>query len=212
MATQRDRSSPSSTVTVRDISRCPGDPSTSPSPGHAATPPQDALGEMTPDQREREANLPLGHPEWISPPGFSRYEASRHSLWAHGDDGKPVLTFGGIRNAAGLLMRPRVATNGYLLINLVDDTGVKRTLLVQKVILRAHAGEPGPGQEALHENDDPFDNRYPSRLYYGTHDLNERQKLGNHWRRHAEAAGTPAAPVPLFSWRRLAARVLRRSR
>ena len=120
-------------------------------------------------------NLPLGHPEWLSPPGFSRYEASRHSLWAHDDDGKPLLTFGGIRNADGLLMRPRVA-NGYLLVNLVDDTGVKRTLLVQKVILTAHAGDPPPGQEALHENDDPFDNRYPSRLYYGTHQHNEWQK------------------------------------
>ena len=210
MATQRDRSSPSSAATVRDISRCPGDPSTPASPGHAVTPPHDALGQMTADQREREANLALGHPEWISPPGFSRYEASRHSLWAHGGDGKPVLTFGGIRNAKGLLMRPRVATNGYLLINLVDDTGVKRTLLVQKVVLTAHAGDPPPGQEALHENDDPFDNRFPSRLYYGTHSVNERQKLGNHWRRHAAAAGRAADPVPLFSWRRLAARLLRR--
>ena len=212
MTTQRDRRSPLDSATVRDIARCPGDSATSPSPGQSATAPHPALGEMTPDQRKREESLALGHPEWLSPPGFSRYEASRHSLWARDGDGKPVLVFGGIRNAAGLLMRPRVGNKGYLLINLVDDTGVKRTLTVQKVVLTAHAGDPPPGQEALHENDDPFDNRYPSRLYYGRHDLNERQKLGNHWRRHAEAAGTPAAPVPLFSWRRLAARVLGRSR
>ena len=112
----------------------------------------------------------------MPPPGYSRYEASRHSLWARDDDGKPVLVFGGIRNAKGLLLRPRVGNKGYLLINLVDDTGVKRTLTVQKVVLTAHAGEPGPGQEALHESDDPFDNRYPSRLYYGTHKHNEWQK------------------------------------
>jgi hypothetical protein len=75
-----------------------------------------------------------------------------------------------------VLLRPRVGNKGYLLINLIDDTGVKRTLTVQKVILRAHAGDPPPGQEALHENDDSFDNRYPSRLYYGSHVANEQQK------------------------------------
>ena len=112
----------------------------------------------------------------MRPPGYSRYEASRHSLWRRGEDGKPVLVFGGIRNPAGVLLRPRVGNKGYLLINLVDDTGVKRTLSVQKVILTAHAGEAPPGMEALHENDDSFDNRYPSRLYYGTHEHNEWQK------------------------------------
>jgi hypothetical protein len=204
MTTQRDRRN---SATVRDIAWCPGDSTTPPSPGHAVT----ALGQLTADQREREESLALGHPEWLRPRGYSRYEASRHSLWRRGEDGKPVLVSGGIRNEKGLLMRPRVGNKGYLLINLVDDTGVKRTLTVQKVILLAHAGEPEPGQEALHENDDPFDNRFPVNLYYGTHDVNERQKLGNHWRRHAAAAGTPADPVPLFSWRRLAPRLRRKA-
>jgi hypothetical protein len=176
MTTQRDSRSRATSATVRDIARCPGDSSTPPSPGHAVTPPHDALGQLTPDQRKREESLALGHPEWIRPPGYSRYEASRHSLWTRGEDGRPVLAFGGIRNPAGVLLRPRVGNKGYLLINLIDDTGVKRTLTVQKVILRAHAGDPPPGQEALHENDDSFDNRYPSRLYYGSHVANEQQK------------------------------------
>jgi hypothetical protein len=132
-------------------------------------------------------------------------------VWRRGEDGKPVLVSGGIRNAGGLLMRPRVNRDGYLLINLVDDTGVKRTVTVHKVILLAHVGECPPGQEALHENDDPFDNRYPVNLYYGTHSLNEQQKVANGGRRPAPVRNPNRPPKPR-GWRKLAARLRRRSR
>jgi hypothetical protein len=186
---------------ARDNARCPGDSSTPPSPGHAVT------GLVQPGAthaltcgNENEW-VPLGHPgsEWLRAPGYSRYEASRHSVWARGEDGKLVLVSGGIRNAKGTLMRPRVGNKGYLLINLVDDGGVKRTLTVHKVILLAHAGECPPGQEALHEDDDPLDNRYPLKLYYGTHELNREQKRIN-TRRRQKPRG----------WRRVIARLWRK--
>jgi hypothetical protein len=185
MAARSARQRPMS-GTSRDIDRCPGDSSTPPTPGHAVTAlvqPRATHGLTCGNATEC---VPLGQPgapEWASPFGYSRYEASRDSLWTRGEDGKPVLVSGGIRNAAGTLMRPRVGNKGYLLINLVDDDGVKRTLTVHKVILLAHAGEPGPGEEALHEDDDPYDNRYPEKLYYGTHELNREQKRINTRRR-----------------------------
>jgi hypothetical protein len=134
--------------------------------------------------------VPLGQPgalgpEWKPVPGYSRYEASRNSLWTRGPGGKPVLASGGIRNAKGLLLAVRPSNKGYLLINLYDDGGVKRTLTVHKVILLAHAGECPAGQESLHEDDDPFDNRYPLKLYYGTHALNRHQRAWNTGQRQA---------------------------
>jgi hypothetical protein len=195
---RRRRAGRAKSGTSRDNARCPGDSSTPASPGHAVTglvQPRDTYALTCVNANEW---VPLGHPgvEWLRAPGYSRYEASRHSLWTRGEDGKPVLVCGGIRNAAGLLMRPRVNRDGYLLINLVDDTGVKRTLCVHKVILLAHAGEPGPGEEALHEDDNPFDNRFPLKLYYGTHARNEAQKVANGGRRPAPVRNPNRPPKP----------------
>lgn len=169
---------------------------------------QTALGHHRPDLREWRELDALGLlPEWQPVPGYSRYEASRNSLWRRGEGGRPVLVSGGYRNAKGVLLQPRLGNRGYLLINLVDDTGVKRTLTVQKGILLAHAGEPGPGEEALHENDDPYDNRFPVNLYYGTHPENEQQKIANGGYRPSFPR---RAPKPR-GWRKLTA-WLRRAR
>jgi hypothetical protein len=189
VTTQSDRARAAMSVTRRDNASVTARAGQPPTPGHSVT----ALGQLTAGQREREESLALGHPEWMRPPGYSRYEASRHSLWRRGEDGKPVLVSGGIRNEKGLLLRPRVGNRGYLLINLIDDEGVKRTLTVHKVILLAHAGEPGPGEEALHENGDAFDCRFPLNLYWGTHELNVRQRVMSERRRN------------LRGWRKVAA-------
>jgi hypothetical protein len=82
---------------------------------------------------------------------------------------------------------------------------VTDTLTVHKAILLAHAGACPPRKEALHEDDDPFDNRYPLKLYYGTHTANEAQKHINARRRRAAAT-----PGPPSRWRRLTAWLRRR--
>jgi hypothetical protein len=193
--------------TSGDNARCPGDPATSPSPGHAVTglvQPRATHGLTCGNANEC---VPLGHPgalgpEWKRAPSYSRYEASRDSLWKRGPGGKPVLVSGGIRNAKGLLLQPRLGNRGYLLINLVDDEGVKRTLTVHRFVLLAHAGECPPGQEALHENDYPYDCRYPVNLYWGTHKLNEAQKVANGGRRPAPVRNPNRPPKPR-GWHKL---------
>jgi len=107
---------------------------------------------------------------WKSPAGFSAYEASDNSVWKLAGD-KPVQCSGGIRSVdrtvrgrfyRGTLLKVRIIANsgGYAAVNVTDDQGVKRTMLVHRFILLAHAGEYAPGMETRHLVNDPLDCRW----------------------------------------------------
>jgi hypothetical protein len=76
--------------------------------------------------------------------------------------------------------------SGYLAVNVVNDDGVKETVLVHRMILRAHDGEFGPGEESLHGPGGQLDNRFPENLTKGTHAVNVAQRV----------AANPAQPKP----------------
>jgi hypothetical protein len=107
--------------------------------------------------------------EWKPVPGFSSYEASLDSAWRLDGD-TFVLVSGGVRSIdrdlpdgrhrKGQLIKPRPSKNGYLLINMTDDDGVKRTCTLHSVVLAAHAGECPAGQESRHWDDNPLNNRW----------------------------------------------------
>ena len=125
-----------------------------------------ALGDVT------VASRPPGWKEtWKSPAGFSSYEASDDSVWTLGGDGKPVQVTGGIRSIdrtvrgrsyKGTLLKIKIIANsgGYGAVNVTDDQGVKRTMLVHRFIQLAHGGEYPPGMETRHLVNDPLDCRW----------------------------------------------------
>src|SRR5580700_4747336 len=138
--------------------------------------------------------------EWKPVPGFSSYEASDDSAWRRDGD-TLVLVSGGVRSIdrdlpdgrhrRGQLLRPRPSNAGYLLFNMTDDDGMKRTLTAQKIVLAAHAGECPPGQEARHWDDNPLNNRWRpgsteeesvaagGNLFYGTKRAQYDDKIRN---------------------------------
>jgi hypothetical protein len=108
---------------------------------------------------------------WKAAAGFSGYEASDDSTWTLGEDGKPVQVTGGIRSVdrvaggrrcKGTLLKARTLSNsgGYAAVNVTDDQGVKRTMLVHRFILLAHVGECPPGMETRHLVNNPLDCRW----------------------------------------------------
>jgi len=127
---------------------------------------------MTAPSEVTVASRPPGWKEtWKSPAGFSGYEASDDSRWELGEDGKPVQVRGGIRSIdrvsggrqlKGTLLKARIIANsgGYAAVNVTDDQGVKRTMLVHRFILLAHVGECPPGMETRHLVNDPLDCRW----------------------------------------------------
>ena len=119
------------------------------------------------------AGVPPG-PEWKAIPGFPGYEAS-HRGYVRSID-RPV----GGRQLRGRVLKARVAgTTPYPLVNLTDDQGARQTRTVHSLVLLAHVGECPEGQEALHFNDIPTDNRWPENLGYGPHLLNVFQRTQN---------------------------------
>jgi hypothetical protein len=145
---------------------------------------------------------------WKSPAGFSGYEASDDSVWALGDDGKPVQVTGGIRSldrisggrqCKGTLLKARLLANsgGYAAVNVTDDEGARHTVLVHRFILLAHAGECPPGMETRHLKNDPLDCRWApgetaeeaiaagGNIIYGSRLDNARDQFRN-GRKHAE--------------------------
>jgi hypothetical protein len=145
---------------------------------------------------------------WKSPPGFSSYEASDDSSWKLVGD-KPVQCFGGIRSLdrtvrgrsyKGRLLKVRIMANsgGYAAVDVTDDTGTKRTMLVHRFILLAHAGECPPGMETRHLVNDPLDCRWApgetaeeamangGNIIYGKPKENAEDQFRNGSRRRAE--------------------------
>ncbi len=128
----------------------------------------------------------IGAPEWKPLterlPGFSAYEVSHRGKVRSVDrrlaDGRQVK---------GRTLKQTVSgTSPYPQVDLYDDTGKRRTFSVHSLVLLAYVGKCPEGQEALHLNDDPLDNRWPENLGYGTHPENVVQRMRNR----------PAQPKP----------------
>jgi hypothetical protein len=132
---------------------------------------------------------------WKPPQDFSSYEASDNTVWQLDGD-RLVQVSGGIRSVdrtvagrslKGTLLTGRLNSSGYVLVNMTDDQGVKRTMLAHKVILLAHCGEPEDGQESLHDpKRGPLWCRIPEDLRYGSRAENIAD-----WK-----ASNPARPKP----------------
>jgi hypothetical protein len=123
---------------------------------------------------------------WETIPGFSSYQAS---------------TLGGVRSVdrtladgrarKGQRIATRVSNKGYILLNLVDDNGVRQTMTLHRVILATFDGECPPGQQARHLDDDPTHNSWApgatreermaagGNLMYGTPPEQYTDKLSN---------------------------------
>jgi hypothetical protein len=117
---------------------------------------------------------------WKAIPGFPGYEASDNSVWRM-EDGRVVQVSGGIRSIdrtvgtrrlKGTLLAGRLNSgrgNRYVMVNMTDGDGNRRTMLAHLMILLAHRGEPGPGQETLHDpKRGPLWCRVPEDMRYGT--------------------------------------------
>lgn len=74
------------------------------------------------------------------------------------------------RRTRGRILAPS-QWGAYLYVDL-KRPGRRLTIAVHLVVLRTFAGEPGPGQEALHGRGGQLDNRWPENLAWGTHAKN----------------------------------------
>lgn len=124
---------------------------------------------------------------WKVIPGFSSYEASDRGLVRSLDrqlaDGRAVK---------GRVLTARPSNRGYLLVDLVDDQGQKKTRTVHTLVLLTFVGPPPPGQETRHLDDNPLNNRWaprcpPGNLVYGTPPENVADRMAN----------SPAKPRPV---------------
>jgi hypothetical protein len=79
---------------------------------------------------------------------------------------KGVLLSGRLNNSRG---------GGYVMVNMTDDTGAKRTMLAHRVILLTHAGECPEGLETLHSKRGSLWCRVPEDMRYGTRKENVAQ-------------------------------------
>lgn len=107
--------------------------------------------------------------------GFSAYEVcdrgSVRSINRKLPDGRQIK---------GRVLRTRPNNGGYLLVDLYDDQGTRKTLTMHQLVLLTFSPDPPkPGEEALHENDDPTDNRWPENLRWGTHPQNVADRMRN---------------------------------
>ena len=117
--------------------------------------------------------LPPPGPEWKRVAGYSRYE------WSHR---------GRVRSAARPEgMRTRLNNSGYVIVNVTSDAGVKETVLLHRMILRAHVRELEPGEETLHGPGGQTDNRWPENIRIGSHEVNV-------WERVAAQPPKPVKP------------------
>lgn len=134
-----------------------------------------------------EANTAMRPEKWKPVPGCSAYEASDYSVWQRGEDGKLTQVTGGIRSVdrvsgtrrlKGQPIRARILANsgGYAAVDLTDDTGTRRTMLVHRVILAAHDKPCPPGMETLHSERGPLWNRYPEDIRWGLPPDNEAER------------------------------------
>lgn len=88
---------------------------------------------------------------WRPVPGFSRYQVS--------DQGR-IRNMRAHARADDVMATNPNSSGGYPRLNLIDDSGTKRNVLVHQIVLLAFEGPCPEGMEARHWNDDPTDNRW----------------------------------------------------
>lgn len=121
--------------------------------------------------------------KWLPVPGYEDYEVS--------DQGRVRSLARSVRSRWGTpkALKGRVlkqATQGrYYVVTLYRASGPK-SCLVHRLVLLAFIGPCPNGQEGLHFDDDPTNNRLDN-LRWGTRSENARDCLrnGNHWRGNA---------------------------
>jgi NUMOD4 motif len=111
-------------------------------------------------------------PEWLKVPGYSHYE------WSHRGRARSVDRVTQGRAYRGRELTPGPDRYGYLRVKVTGDDGVRRTVQLHQMVLRAHAGEPGPGEEGMHGPRGQLFNRWPEDLRWGsrTENLAERDE------------------------------------
>jgi hypothetical protein len=94
---------------------------------------------------------------WRPIPNFSGYEASSDGrIRSHKRPGRPLVLKPGSRN-------------GYPVVTIKDDSRIKRTPCVHRLVLLAFVGQPQPGQRVCrHLDGNPTNNRIEN-LRWGTH-------------------------------------------
>jgi hypothetical protein len=77
----------------------------------------------------------------------------------------------------GRELKPRRDSDGYLVVNITYDGGVRvHGVSVARLVLLAHAGEPKPGEgQACHGPGGQRDNRYPENLRWDTDEANREE-------------------------------------
>lgn len=112
--------------------------------------------------------------------GFPGYRVGDDgSVWSCRERVYPEGQFGaGVRYRYGLVWRRLKARPtgdyGYLDVQLYGD-GRSYHRLVHRLVLFAFVGNPPPGHEAFHKNNDPSDNRL-SNLRWGTKSENQQHR------------------------------------
>jgi hypothetical protein len=148
----------------------------------------------------RPADSPPPGPEWKQVAGYSGYE------WSHRGPVRSVDREVAGRKYRGVTLKQRRNNSGYLVVNVTNDQGVKETVLVHRMILLAHAGEFGPGEETLHGPGGQLDNRYPENLRKDTHERNVAERVA------ANPARPPKPPKACINHSRCGGYVVRGGR
>lgn len=100
--------------------------------------------------------------EWKPVDGFSKYE------WSHRGQVRNVTT--------GVVLKTRVSNRGYVLVDVRNDAGGRKTVTMHTMVLLAHVGPRPDGMDASHFNDVATDNRWPENLGWETKPRNEGRK------------------------------------
>jgi len=88
-----------------------------------------------------------------------------------------VSSLGRVRGPSGKILRPRPNKDGHLRVALSTPYG-RRDWFVHQLVLHAFVGEPLPGQQCCHHDDDPTNNRL-SNLRWDTARGNARDRKRN---------------------------------
>jgi hypothetical protein len=107
---------------------------------------------------------------WKDIPGFTGYQASHRGAVRSVDR---VIKG---RFCKGVMLAMRPGTRGYLVTNLLDDEGQRKTREVHSLVMLAHVGNRPRGQQVRHGKGGKLDNRWPENLCYGTPAENEADK------------------------------------
>lgn len=116
---------------------------------------------------------PPPSPEWKPVPGYSAYE------WSHRGRARSIDRTVKGRRYRGQLLTPRPNNQGYLIVTVTGDDGAKKTVLLHRMVLLAHAGPPEPGHETLHGPGGQRDNRWPENLRWGSRPENLADMAAN---------------------------------